>query len=249
MRRTLVVLQAAATALLLWVIASVLLPDVLPFPTHVLGRFFVLLGDGLATHLFVSLARVLAAVGAALVTAFPLALAMARIRTLDRILAPLTYLAYPVPKIALLPVLLWVFGGGEASRILLLWLVLFFQILVAIRDAALDLDEGYVTVVKALGAGSWGVATTVLVPAVLPRLMTAMRVGIATALAVLFFAETFFTDQGLGYFIMDRWMQFDAVEMFAGILGISLLGLFLFLVLDAIENRLWVRRQGGSRHL
>lgn len=249
MKRPAIALQAAATAFLLWVVAALLAPEVLPFPTLVIGRFFVLLGDGLALHLLVSLIRVLVAVALALVTAVPLALAMARIRPLDRVLAPLSYLAYPIPKIALLPVLLWLFGGGEASRILLLWLVLFFQILVAIRDAAMDLDEGYVTVVKALGARSRGVITAVLIPAVLPRLLTAMRVGIATALAVLFFAETFFTDQGLGYFIMDRWMQFDGVEMFAGIVGISLLGLLLFLLLDAIENRLWVRRQGGSRHL
>lgn len=238
--------QGLAMAFALWAVVSLIAGEsVVPNPAAVMGRFFSLLPTVLWRHMLVSLGRILIALAVAVFLALPLGLAMGRSPRLDSILAPLVYLSYPIPKIALLPAVLLVFGLGEGARIALLVLVLFFQVLVAVRDAAAGVDPGYVAAVRSLGASRRQLVATVLLPATLPRLLTALRIGSATALAVLFFAETFFTSWGLGFFIMDRWMQFDYVEMFAGIVAVAVVGLVMFMTLDSLERRIRPGR-GGS---
>ena len=78
----------------------------------------------------------------------------------------------------------------------------------------------------------------ILWPASLPKFLTAMRVAMATAISVLFFAETFGTQSGRGYFIMDAWLRVNYLEMYSGMVVLSLIGLFLFGFLDVMEHLL-----------
>jgi NitT/TauT family transport system permease protein len=91
-----------------------------------------------------------------------------------------------------------------------------------------------------LGAGDGQILYHVILPAVWPTLLTALRLSIGTAIAVLFFAETFVTYQGLGYYIMDAWTMLDYEQMFLGIVGLSLLGLVFFVMVDMVER--WLVR-------
>jgi NitT/TauT family transport system permease protein len=75
----------------------------------------------------------------------------------------------------------------------------------------------------------------VIFPASLPKFLTAIRVAMATAVSVLFFTETFGTQYGMGYYIMDAWLRVNYLEMYAGIVVLSLLGLLLFGILDLLE--------------
>ncbi|MFW6252548.1 MAG: ABC transporter permease, partial [bacterium] len=65
--------------------------------------------------------------------------------------------------------------------------------------------------------------------------LTGLRIGTGTALTVLFFAETFFTQHGLGFFIIDSWSKVAYVDMMAGIVTLSLVGIVLFVILDLLE--------------
>jgi ABC-type nitrate/sulfonate/bicarbonate transport system permease component len=78
----------------------------------------------------------------------------------------------------------------------------------------------------------------VLLPALMPALLSSLRIGTGTALAVLFFAETFGTTHGLGWFVMESWMRMSSIDMFAGILCLALVGLGLFLGIDAVQKKL-----------
>ncbi len=228
----------------LWAaLAAVLDSPVLPPPGEVAARFASLAGPALAGHAFASLGRVLIALAAATALALPLGIAIGRIRVMREGLTPLVYLLYPVPKIALLPLVFLFIGVGEPARVALVWLVLFFQVVVAVRDAAARVPRAYQTALTALGGGRRAHLRFVLLPAILPALLTALRIGSGTALAVLFFAETFFTDRGLGFFIVDSWMKSAYVDMTAGIVAIGLLGLLLFSALDLAQRRLcrWQR--------
>jgi NitT/TauT family transport system permease protein len=209
---------------------------VLPPPHDVAVRFAQIVPQ-LVRHAGASLLRVLAALAVAGVLALPIGLAMGRSRRADRMLSPAAYLLYPVPKIALLPMLLLLLGTGNVARVVLVALVLFFQMLLAVRDGAKAVDEHYLLSIDSLGGGRWERLRHVILPSVLPRLLTAMRIGSATAIAVLFFAETFFTRVGLGYFIVDSWMKLTYLDMYAGILAMSLLGLSLFVGIDAVDRR------------
>jgi NitT/TauT family transport system permease protein len=236
-RRILSRLSAPAVVLLLWAGAAAFFNNVvLPGPVPVLIRFAELAGTSLVGHASASLARILIALGAATIVALPFGILLGRVPTVGRLITPTIYLLYPVPKIALLPLIFLLVGVGEAARVLLVWLVLFFQILVAVRDATKAIPDGYRTSVVLLGGGRLAYVRFVLLPAIFPALLTALRIGSGTALAVLFFAETFFTDRGLGFFIVDSWMKSSYVDMTAGIVAIALTGLFLFALLDGLQR-------------
>ncbi len=233
----------AASAVLvfaaLWVAATLLLGSrIVPYPWAVAERFLALLPDPLLAHMLASLARVTAALAVSFAAALPLGIAMGRVSALDWLLSPASYLMFPVPKIALLPVVLLVFGLGNVAKVFLVMLVLFFQILTAVRDGARNIDRRYLVSFRSLGGSRLQSVRYVILPALLPGLFTALRVGSGTALAVLFFAETFFTRFGLGYMIMDAWTRVAYLDMYVGIMGLSLLGLALFAAIDLAERLL-----------
>ena len=252
MRQTLNLFGGVLLVLILWWAGALILDvRVLPTPWVVFGRLGALLAADLLRHAGASLARVLAGLSVAVATALPIGVLMGRVPAVDLLLRPIAYLLYPVPKIALLPVVLLVVGIGNGAKIVLLVLVLFFQVLTAVRDAARAVDRRYVTTLRSLGGTPRQVLRYVVWPVVLPRMLTALRVGSATALAVLFFAETFFTRYGLGYFIVDQWSKVAYVEMFAGIVALGILGVLLFVAIDALERRLcrWTAdRRVGNRN-
>lgn len=218
-----------------YLIAALVDRRVVPWPHAVIARL-VELAPQLLLHAGASLLRVLAALAVSALVAVPLGLAMGRMRKIDLLFAPAAYLLYPVPKIALLPLLLLLLGTGDVTRIVLVALVLFFQMLLAARDGARSVDERYLLSIDSLGGRPRDRLVHVIWPVVLPRLLTALRIGSATALAVLFFAENFFTSVGLGYFIMTGWMRLTYLDMYAGIVAMSLLGLALFVVIDRIDR-------------
>jgi NitT/TauT family transport system permease protein len=153
----------------------------------------------------------------------------------DRFLSPVVYLTYPIPKIALLPILMLLAGVGELSKILMIFLIIVFQVVVAVRDAIRTLPVETYYPLYSLGASFPQVFRFVIMPASLPKFITAIRVAMATAVSVLFFTETFGTKFGMGYYIMDAWLRVNYLEMYAGIVVLSLMGLLLFGLIDAFE--------------
>jgi len=225
--------------LVLWqVLAWVVNRPILPPPTVVLPVFVKLLPGVLGRHTLASAGRVLAATGAAALLATPIGLGLGQMRALDRIFSPLIAIVYPIPKIVLLPVIYVPFGISNFSKIFLIALILFFQVLVVVRDQAANLRPELIFSVRSLGAGRRALFRFVYLPASLPAVLTALRVSVGTAIAVLFIAEQSLTEWGLGYYIVVRTYQvLRYPEMYAGILAMSLLGLGLYFILDFAERR------------
>jgi NitT/TauT family transport system permease protein len=135
------------------------------------------------------------------------------------------------------------FGLGDGSKTIMLFLILVFQVVIAVRDSIRAIPEEVFYPLASLGAPFRVILWEVLLPASLPKFMTAVRVAMATAISVLFFTETFGTQYGMGYFIMDAWLRVNYLEMYSGIVVLSAMGLFLFGVLDFAE-RYFCRWQG-----
>jgi len=74
-------------------------------------------------------------------------------------------------------------------------------------------------------------------PAVLPGILTSLRITIGTSIAVLFFAENFAVEYGIGYYIMNSWSMVNYSKMYSGIIAVSILGFFLFKLIDILENK------------
>lgn len=230
-----VLVLLATWGLLSWAVDS----PALPGPVTALTEFARLLPE-LWPQALISLWRVVSAMVVGTVLAVPLGLAMGRLPRADAVLAPLVFLTYPIPKVVFLPVLLVLLGLGDLSKIALISLIVFFQILVTARDAAKAVPEGAVLSVRSLGARGWSVARHVVVPAALPEIFTALRIGTGTAVAVLFLAESIAGTSGLGWFIVDAWGRIDYPAMFAGIIAMALLGVVLYEALDSVES--WATR-------
>jgi len=238
------VVLAVVGLLAVWQAAAMLVGmAILPGPGAVAAVIPRELGRGLAWHLAVSAYRVLAGIALATVTAAPLGLVAGQSKRLDGILSPLVYLTYPVPKIVFLPLAMLFLGIGDLPKIFLIWLILFFQVLVVVRDASQGVRAETIYSVRSLGARRRHLLRYVYLPACLPAILTALRVSTGTAIAVLFFAESFATQAGLGYYIIvETWGRMAYPEMYAGVLAMSALGMTLYLALDQAEQRLcaWV---------
>jgi NitT/TauT family transport system permease protein len=220
-----------------WALGAALAAKVFfPGPLAVLPAMRRLASSGvLARHAGASLFRITGALVTGFFSATALGIAAGRSPVLNRLLSPLIYLLHPLPKAAFLPVIMLVLGLGEAAKVFLLGFIIFGQVLVGVRDAAIRTPPELIDSVRSLGAGSAGLLRHVIFPAMLPELFTSLRISLGTALAVLFFTETFATNSGLGYLIMDAWTRLSYPEMYAGILAISFLGLAFFALVDAAE--------------
>lgn len=229
----------AATAALLvgWALLALAIDSpALPGPVVALTEFW-LLAPELLPEVGVSLWRVLAAMTGGTLLALPLGLGLGRSKRADAVFAPMLFLTYPVPKVVFLPVLLVLLGLGDAPKIALIGLIIFFQILVTTRDAAKAVPEASVLSVRSLGAGRLDIARHVVLPAAMPDIFTALRIGTGTAIAVLFLAESIAGTDGVGWYIVDAWGRIDYPAMFAGIIAMALLGVVLYEALDAVDAR------------
>jgi ABC-type nitrate/sulfonate/bicarbonate transport system permease component len=239
-RRLLGYLGAVAFLLAAWeLLALAVNSPALPPPTLAIPVFVDQIPE-LWQEMVVSGYRVLAAMFIGTVLAVPLGLVIGRSPRLDALASPVIYLTYPIPKVVFLPVLLVLLGLGDLSKVTLIAIIVFYQILVTARDAAKAVPEASVLSVRSLGASSGQIFRHVVFPASLPEVFTALRIGTGTAIAVLFLAEAIAGTNGLGWYIVDAWGRIDYPAMFAGIIAMGLLGVALYEALDAVER--WTTR-------
>lgn len=227
----------------LWyILAANLKNQMLPTPREAVSEFFGIFFSTLWVHFYVSAYRVAVSLVLSSAIGVPLGLAVGTEKILDRYLSPVIYLIYPIPKIVFLPVIFLLFGLGNFPKIFMITLIIVFQILVTARDAAKGIPAQNVYSMTSLGAKKWHIYYHVIWPACLPKILTSLRISLGTAIAVLFFVESFATTEGLGYFIMDSWSRSEYSEMFAGIIGMSILALTLYILVDIIDAK-WCRWQ------
>ena len=229
-------LVGACALLALWyLVAQAAELPILPSPERVAERLAGIFLSDIAVHGAYSLWRIAAGLCLAILIGFPLGMIMGYFPRADRYLAPIVYLTYPIPKIALLPILMLLAGLGEMSKILMIFLIIVFQVVVAVRDGIHAIPKEIYEPLVSLGASFGEIFREILWPASLPKFLTAVRVAMATAISVLFFTETFGTQYGIGYFIMDAWLRVNYLDMYAGIIVLSGIGLLLFGLLDFVE--------------
>lgn len=234
------VLLAALAIGLVWLLVAVLVDrPILPSPVAVLITFSEEITRNLGEHLLASLYRVLASMALSILLAVPAGLVLGQSERLNRIFSPVVYLLFPVPKVVLVPIVLLFLGVGDFPKIFIIFMILFFQVLVLVRDQAAGLKDELIHSVRSLGAGRRALFRFVYLPASLPAILTALRQSIGTAVAVLYIAELFATSRGLGYYIyLNGSTLLNYRKMYAGVLAMSLLGLGLYFAVDWLHRRL-----------
>lgn len=233
-------LFAIIALILLWQLVAMLVNrPILPPPGLVARTFITELRGDLLVHFQASLWRVIASTALAVALAAPAGLILGQSKRLNSLFSPLIYLVYPVPKVVFVPIVLLFLGLGDAPKIVIIFLILFFQILVLVRDQAAALRPELIQSVRSLGAGRRALFRFVYLPASLPGILTALRQSVGTAVAVLYVAELYATQKGLGYYIyLNGSTLLNYPAMYAGIVAMSLLGLGLYFSVDWLEKRL-----------
>lgn len=231
-------LIAFAILLAAWFLLSVIVDrSILPGPILVFQTFFHELIKGeIIVHFFYSLMRVFAGTVLAVLLATPIGLILGQFPSINRVVSPIIYILYPIPKVVFIPIIFLFTGIGEVSKILIILIILFFQVLVLVKDQASDIKRELILSVRSLGAGRKALLWFVYLPACLPPIFTALRQSIGTAVAVLYLSELFATTFGLGYFIYlqgSTLMNFPA--MYAGIIAMSILGISLTSIINLLE--------------
>ncbi len=237
LKKAYVFLQGFLLVNLLWLVASLIMnTNVIPSPLLVYKNFSNIINNGVLFHVFYSLKRV--GLGLLFSTAVGLfvGILMAVSDRWNKILNPIVYFSYPIPKTALLPIAMILLGMRDGSKVLIMFLIMVFQIIVAVRDAVLKIDDTMYQVLICSGANKLQILKHVIIPAMLPDLFTSIRISLGTAVSVLFFVEGYGTKYGMGYYIVNAWSRINYIDMYAGIIVISVVGFLLFALVDLISG-------------
>ncbi|QEH69654.1 ABC transporter permease [Cellulosilyticum sp. ST5] len=222
---------------LIWYLGAIWLKTpALPVPTKVYGYLPQIIGGPMLEHIGASLQRIFWGLLISTLIGVMIGLLMGTSPVINRLLNPLIYFTYPIPKTALLPILMILFGLGDHSKITLIVLITVFQVIVAVRGSVQQIDAGLYHSMRSLGASKGQMFYHVTLPAVLPDILTHLRLSVGTTLSVLFFAENYGTQHGLGYYIQDSWSRMNYLAMYGGILILGLLGFMLFIMIDGVEQ-------------
>ncbi len=149
---------------------------------------------------------------------------------------------YTLPKLALFPVFLLIFGLGSMPQIVLVAVSVFFIVVLASTTAVISVEQGYRDAAAVLGAKRTQLLRHVIIPAALPAIATAIRLTAGIAILVIVGIEMVSGDSGLGYLIFQRSQVFDPGTMYAGVIiagliGVAFTGLVSFAMKFAIPQQ------------
>ncbi|RMO78634.1 Taurine ABC transporter permease [Pseudomonas syringae pv. philadelphi] len=223
-------------------------PLFLPPPADVLGKGWLLMTKGymdstLWQHLGASLQRIGLALGAAILTAIPVGIAIGHNRIAHGIFDPLIEFYRPIPPLAYLPLIVIWFGIGEFSKVLLIYLAIFAPIAIATAIGVRTVDPTRVRAAQSLGATRWQLTRHVIVPSALPDILTGIRIGLGVGWSTLVAAELIAATSGLGFMVQSaaQFLVTDVVVL--GILVIAFIAFAMELGLRALQRR-WVPWHG-----
>jgi len=208
-------------------------------PPSAIGRTLVVLtrtGE-LPYHVGVSVERIIAGFLLGSIPAVALGLAMGLSRSVRALLMPIVAAIYPIPKIAIYPLIIFYLGIGEASKVSIVALSIFFLVLLNTMAGVLGMDRTYFNIARAYGARSIDVFTTIAWPGALPSIFTGLKLGMGFAMIVIVGAELLGSDAGIGFLIWRSYQIFAIDVMFAGLLVTAVLGWLATITLDWLERR------------
>jgi len=182
-----------------------------------------------------SLIRLFAGLGISTLTALLIGMAIGMLPYVRALLAPFVAMISMVPPLALLPILFIVMGLGETSKIALIVIGVAPTMVRDLALRALELPREQIVKAETLGGSSWQIALRVVLPQILPRLITCVRLQLGPAWLFLIAAEAISSDSGLGYriFLVRRYLSMDII--FPYVVWITLLAVLTNYLLDRLR--------------
>jgi NitT/TauT family transport system permease protein len=184
----------------------------------------------------VTTSEILAGYALAVAVSVPLALAIAYSRFMEETVYPVIVFLQIVPKIAVAPLFLIWFGFGFTPKLLLVFLLSFFPIVVSSIAGFKSVDPDITDFARTTGAGSWRLFLKISLPQALPGVFTGLKVGAALSATAAVVAEFVASDKGLGYLLLQYNGDLNTPMVFATILVLSLIGLAVYYAVELLER-------------
>jgi NitT/TauT family transport system permease protein len=172
----------------------------------------------------------------AVVVSIPLALSVAYSRFVETAIYPVVVFLQIVPKIAIAPLFIIWFGFGFTPKLLLVFLLSFFPIVVASIAGFKSVDPEIMDFARTTGASGWKMFFKIRLPQALPDIFTGLKVGAALSATAAVVAEFVAADSGLGYLLLQYNGQLETPMVFAIVVLLSLIGLAVYYVVEIIER-------------
>ena len=201
-------------------------PEFLPTPFAVVDAFIRLFTErDFSSDILVSVGRVWFAFGLSVILAVPLGLLMSTYRAVGALLEPFVDFVRYLPVPALVPLLIIWFGVGEASKIAVLWMGTFFQLILLIADDTKRVPSEYIESGQTLGASNIEIMRHIIIPAALPKMVDNLRITLGWCWTYLIIAEIVAANSGIGHMIWSLRRFVKTPEVMAGIIAIGIIGL------------------------
>ncbi|GMB00359.1 ABC transporter permease [Pelosinus sp. IPA-1] len=227
------------TLLLLWELMArthIIDTRLLSSPSLILQAFIPLLSSGdLLYNTAVSVQRVLWGFLAGSIPGILLGIGMGLSPLIRSALEPMIAATYPIPKLALMPLILLIFGLGETSKIFTIAIGVFYLVVINTMAGVLSIDKIYLDVAQNFGANRKNFYLTVALPGALPMIFAGLKLGMGMALILIVAAELSAAKAGVGWMIWRAYDMFDIEQMFVALITLSILGYIFSLLLDKIE--------------
>jgi NitT/TauT family transport system permease protein len=232
---------ACAAVVLIWEVvarAGWVNPLFLPAPSAVAEALWrMTVSQDLLWHAWISTTRVWIAFALATAMAVPIGMAMSAWRPIGAALEPLIDFIRYLPVPALVPLAIIWFGVGENTKIFLLWLGTFFQLVLLVADDMRRVPNEYFEIARTVGANQRQLLTDVAFPAMLPNLVDNLRITLGWCWTYLIIAEIVAADSGLGFVVWTARRYMKTPEVMAGVVAIGIIGLVTDQLLRHLHRR------------
>jgi len=227
----------ALLVLAIWHLLHIVLDvNVLPGPLVVFLALPSLLDHDVFVHMYHSFFRIGIGMLLSMIIGLVIGIAAAGKGWATKVLTPFLYFTYPIPRVALLPAVMLIFGLTDTAKIIMITIVVVYPIIVVVRDSVKDIPKQTYNILTCYGASRTQVFFYITLPWGLGAILSTARISLGTAISILFFVEAYGSRHGMGFFILDAWMRLNYVQMYAGIVVLSLAGFILFVAIDLIES-------------
>jgi len=213
--------------LIVWELIALRLPKVVfASPTRVFLHIVEATVSGVLPEAFFnSIQHMLLGLALSLVVAIPLGFLMGRSETVFQMFDPVVNAIFSIPSITFVPFLIIWFGLFFEARVALVFVMSVFDVLVTVAAGARNIEPGLITVGRSFGTGRKDMFLKVMIPASLPFLLTAVRIGTIRAINAMITAELFFATVNLGAYMDDASAMFDSAAMLAVVFLLAFFGL------------------------
>lgn len=192
----------------------------------------------LGRHVFDSLHRLAIGFVLGAIPGILIGIVMGLSRLVRAALDPIVAALYPIPKVAILPLLMLVFGLGDASKIAVVAMSVLFLTIINTTVGVLQLDRIYFDVAHNFSTPWHKLFVRVILPGSLPTIFAGLRISLGVSLVVLVSAEFVASNSGIGYLIWTSWQTLVVENMFVGIIVVTVLGVLTTFLLHEFERLL-----------